>query len=443
MSNIVQKEIDKYVARTQGSHKRQKEAEKVLPGGSSRGTAYFEPYPHFIESGHDHYIVDVDGNEYLDFMINATSLILGHANANVADVIKDQADKGVAFSGPTDSQISLAKILTDRIPSVDTIRFTNSGTEGTLMAIRAARQFTGREKIVKIEGGYHGSHEYVAVSVYPSKNSLDPDKTTAIPEYSKQPDSVLEDVIVVPYNDIEETKRMVEENSETIACVIMEPIVSSFGYTPANLEYLEFVREITTRLGIVLIYDEVQSFRVSPGGAQELFGVVPDMTTLGKIIGGGMPVGAFGGRRDIMDLFDPTNGGAEIAHAGTFNANPVTMRAGEVVMNALTPEVYETMNSLGEKLRNQLRAVFDELEVNAQVTGVGSLFGIHFTQDSIRNYRDVVNADSDMKRAFFVGMLNEGILLQSGAAGALNVFSDENHVNQLVNSARKVVQRIR
>ena len=266
MSNIVQKEIDKYVARTQGSHKRQKEAEKVLPGGSSRGTAYFEPYPHFIESGHDHYIVDVDGNEYLDFMINATSLILGHANSNVADVIKDQADKGVAFSGPTDSQISLAKILTDRIPSVDTIRFTNSGTEGTLMAIRAARQFTGREKIVKIEGGYHGSHEYVAVSVYPSKNSLDPDKTTAIPEYSKQPDSVLEDVIVVPYNDIEETKRMVEENSETVACVIMEPIVSSFGYTPANLEYLEFVREITTRLGIVLIYDEVQSFRVSPGG---------------------------------------------------------------------------------------------------------------------------------------------------------------------------------
>ena len=165
MSTIVQKEIDKYMARTQGSYKRQKEAEKVLPGGSSRGTAYFEPYPHFIDSGHGHYIVDVDGNEYLDFMINATSLIVGHANASVADVIKDQADKGVAFSGPTDSQISLAKILTDRIPSVDTIRFTNSGTEGTLMAIRAARQFTSREKIVKIEGGYHGSHEYVPVSI--------------------------------------------------------------------------------------------------------------------------------------------------------------------------------------------------------------------------------------------------------------------------------------
>jgi glutamate-1-semialdehyde 2,1-aminomutase len=443
MSDIIQKEIAKYLTRTPKSYQKQKEAEKVLPGGSSRGTAYFDPYPHFIDSGHDHYIVDVDGNEYLDFMINATSLILGHANSDVTDVIKDQAEKGVAFSGPTDSQIRLAKILTDRIPSVDTIRFTNSGTEGTLMAIRAAREFTGREKIVKIEGGYHGSHEYVAVSVYPAKNLLDPDKTTAIPEYSNQPDSVLENVIVVPYNDIEETTRMISMESENVACVIMEPIVSSFGYTPADLDYLQFVRDITTELGIILIYDEVQSFRVGPGGAQELFGVVPDMTTLGKIIGGGMPVGAFGGRRDIMALFDPTNGGADIAHAGTFNANPVTMRAGEVVMNALTPDVYHDMNDLGEKLRNQLRAVFDELGVDAQVTGVGSLFGIHFTANNIRNYRDVVKADPQMKRAFFIGMLNEGILLQGSAAGALNVFSDEHHVGRLVDSARKVVQRIR
>ncbi len=442
ISEIIQREIDQYVSRTPMSAKMQQNAELFLPGGSSRGTAYFDPYPHFIEKGEGHYIIDVDGNKYLDFMINATSLILGHSNSNVASVVKDQADKGLAFSGPTDSQVRLAKLLTDRIPSVETIRFTNSGTEGTMMAIRAAREFTGRSKIVKIEGGYHGTHEDVAVSVYPNKDHLDPIQTAPIPEYSNQPSSVLDNVIVVPYNDIEVTNQMIRAESKNISCVIIEPVVSSFGYTPANVDYLQFVRDITTELGIVLIYDEVQSFRVSPGGAQELLGVIPDMTTLGKIIGGGMPVGAFGGRRDIMDLYNPTDGGAQIGHAGTFNANPVTMRAGEVVMNTLTPEAYSRMNDLGEILRSKLKAVFDELNIEVQVTGIGSLFGVHFTAEHIQNYRNVVNADTDMKKAFFFGMLNEGILLQGGAAGSLNICTTEEHVDNFVDSARKVVIRI-
>ncbi len=442
MSEIIQREIDQYVLRTPKSAEMQKDAERFLPGGSSRGTAYFDPYPHFIEKGEGHYIFDVDGNRYLDFMINATSLILGHSNSNISSVVKDQAEKGLAFSGPTDSQIRLAKLLTDRIPSVETIRFTNSGTEGTMMAIRAAREFTGRTKIVKIEGGYHGTHEDVAVSVYPKKDHLDPINTTPIPEYSNQPSSVLDNVIVVPYNDIEVTNQMIRAESQNISCVIIEPVVSSFGYTPANVDYLQGVRDITTELDIVLIYDEVQSFRVSPGGAQELLGVIPDMTTLGKIIGGGMPVGAFGGRRDIMDLYNPTNGGAQIGHAGTFNANPLTMRAGEVVMNALTSEVYSKMNNLGEILRNKLRAVFDELDLDVQVTGIGSLFGVHFTDEHIQNYRNVVNSDSDMKKAFFFGMLNESILLQGGAAGSLNICTTEEHVDNFVESARKVALRI-
>ena len=442
ISEIIQSEIDQYVSRTPISAKMQQNAELFLPGGSSRGTAYFDPYPHFIEKGEGHYIFDVDGNKYLDFMINATSLILGHSNSNVASVVKDQADKGLAFSGPTDSQVRLAKLLTDRIPSVETIRFTNSGTEGTMMAIRAAREFTGRSKIVKIEGGYHGTHEDVAVSVYPNKDHLDPIQTAPIPEYSNQPSSVLDNVIVVPYNDIEVTNQMIRAESKNISCVIIEPVVSSFGYTPANVDYLQFVRDITTELGIVLIYDEVQSFRVSPGGAQELLGVIPDMTTLGKIIGGGMPVGAFGGRRDIMDLYNPTDGGAQIGHAGTFNANPVTMRAGEVVMNTLTPEAYSRMNDLGEILRSKLKAVFDELNIEVQVTGIGSLFGVHFTGEHIQNYRNVVNSDTDMKKAFFFGMLNEGILLQGGAAGSLNICTTEEHVDNFVDSARKVVIRI-
>jgi len=442
-SSKLQAEIDTYISRTPRSAKFQEQAKAYLPGGSSRGTSYFDPYPHFIERGEGPYIIDVDGNKSLDFMINATSLILGHGDPDIADVISDQARRGAAFSGPTSAQIRLAKILTDRIPSVDSIRFTNSGTEGTMMAVRAARQYTGREKILKIEGGYHGSHDYVSVSVYPSKDSLDPHGPTPTPEYSAQPSAIAEGVFVVSFNDLVGAETVLRENSGEIACVIMEPIISSIGYVPADILFLEKMREVTKELGVILIFDEVQSFRVSSGGAQELFGVTPDMTTLGKIIGGGTPVGAFGGRSDIMSAFDPTDGGADLAHAGTFNANPITMRAGEVVMNTLTDEKYACMNSLGQVLREKLSAVFAEMEVPVRVTGVGSLFGVHFTEGEVKNYRDALFSDNQMKKAFFLGMLNEGVLLMAGAAGALNVLSTEKHVDELVNSARRVIQRIR
>ena len=218
--------------------------------------------------------------------------------------------------------------------------------------------------------------------------------------------------------------------------------MSSFGYHPGDIEFLKGLRELTTELGIILIYDEVQSFRIAPGGAQEMFGVIPDMTSFGKIIGGGTPVGAFGGRADIMELFDPTKGAA-IAHAGTFNANPVTMAAGEVVMNHLTPEVYDRMNALGGELRAKLSAVFDEFEVPAQVTGVGSLFGIHFTSEEITDYRTVVRGDQSMRQALFVGLLNEGILLQSGTAGAMNSLTGETDIDTLVDGTRRVIERVR
>ncbi|MCZ6872535.1 MAG: aspartate aminotransferase family protein, partial [bacterium] len=349
-SEQLQREIDQFISNTPRSKKLQAEAAAYLPGGSSRGTAYYDPYPTFVDHGEGHYVYDVDGNRYMDFMINATSLVLGHAHPEIVRVLQEQAAKGTAFSGPTEAQIRLSKILCDRVPSLDTIRFTNSGTEGTLMAIRTARAFTGKYKIAKFEGGYHGTHEYATVSVRPPADKLDPNGPTAIPEHPGQPPSVSEDVIVLPYNDLEGSKAMINQHKDNLACVIMEPVASAFGYLPANLEFLQGIRNLTDDLGILLIFDEVQSFRVGPGGVQELLGVIPDMTTFGKIIGGGMPVGAWGGRRDIMALLDPTDGGAIVAHAGTFNANPMTMVAGEVVMHKLTPEVYKRMNDLGEML---------------------------------------------------------------------------------------------
>ena len=436
----LQREIDQFIADTPESARRQAEAERWLPGGSSRGTAFFAPHPHFIERGEGHYVEDADGNRLLDFMINATSLILGHAHPDVTRAIQERAALGTAFTGPTDEQVRMARLLAERVPSVDSIRFTNSGTEGTMMAIRAARAFTGREKIAKFEGGYHGAHEYVSVSVRPPLEKLDPSGPTPIPEHPGMPKSVLEQVIVLPYNDLDWCERVLRENAADVACLIMEPVVSSFGYLPGETGFLRGLRDLTEELGIVLIYDEVQSFRIAPGGAQEALGVTPDMTSFGKIIGGGTPVGAFGGRAEIMELFDPTKG-APIAHAGTFNANPVTMAAGEAVMTRLTPDVYARMNALGDQLRAKLRAVFDEFDVDARVTGIGSLFGVHFTSEDIRDYRAVVRSNQTMRRALFMGLLNEGVLLQTGAAGALTALTTESEIDALVDAARRVTQR--
>ena len=439
-----EREIGAFEASTPRSKRLQEEAARYLPGGSSRGTAYFEPYPFFVDHAEGHYVYDVDGNRYLDFMINATTHIAGHANPDVVRAVKEQAERGVSYSTPAESQVHLAKLLCERVPSVETIRFTNSGTEGTLNAIRAARAFTGRHKIAKFEGGYHGAHEYVSVSVNPPAGKLDPAGPTAIPEFPGMPPKVLEDVVVLPYNDPENSERIIRAHKDELACLIMEPIGSNFGYVPGSIDFLKGMRELTRELGIILIYDEVQSFRVAPGGAQEAFDVIPDMTTFGKIIGGGLPVGAWGGRRDIMELFDPTvEGGAAIPHAGTLNANPMTMAAGLAVMKQLTPEVIQRMNAIGESARSKLRAVFDELGVPAQITGYGSLFGLHFGPEEVTDYRSMLRNDQALRARYFSGMLNEGVLMFTKPSGATCTLTTDKEIDDLVDASRRVIERVR
>ena len=435
-------EIGRYQAARPRSKELQNEAARYLPGGSSRGAAYFDPYPFFVERAEGQHVYDVDGNRYLDFMLNATTYVLGHANPQVVEAVQEQAGRGFSHSTPTEAQVLLAKMLCDRVPSVEKIRFTNSGTEGTLNAIRAARAFTGKHKIAKFEGGYHGNHEYVSVSVNPPLGRLDPSGPTAIPEWPGQPPSILEDVVVLPYNDLEASERIVHAHKNELACVIMEPVSSNFGYVPARPEFLRGIRDLTTELGVVLVFDEVQSFRLSTGGAQELFGVTPDITAFGKSIGGGLPVGAWGGREDLMALFDPTHGPV-ISHSGTFNGNAMTMVAGEATLAQLTPEVYRRMNSLGDTLREKLGAVFAELEVEARVTGIGSLFGTHFTSKEVTDYRSFVRSDQKMRRGLFTGLLNEGVLLQAKSFGALSALTTEAEIDTLVDATRRVVQRIK
>lgn len=442
-SDKLQREVDQFLARTPKSRKLQAEASKYLPGGSSRSTHDLDPYPIFTDRGEGKYLYDVDGNRYLDFIINATSLILGHAHPDVVAALQEKTALGTAFSGPTESQISLAKLLVDRVPSMDKVRFVNSGTEATLNVIRGARAFTGKHKFAKLEGGYHGTHEYVTVSVSPPADKLDPNSYNPVPEHPGQPPSVAEDVILIPFNDLETAERIIRQHKDELSCVILEPIVSSFGYLPATPEYLQGIRKLTEELGIVLIFDEVQCFRVAAGGAQELLGVTPDMTALGKIVGGGTPAGAFGGRDDIMEVFNPTSGGATVAHAGTFNANPMTMVAGEVTLNHLTPEVFQRLDNLGGMLRDKLQSVFDEFEVPATVTGLASFFGIHFTTEPLTDYRSVIRAKSPLMKALHLGLVNEGVLMQPRSQGALNTLTTEGDVDTMVDTTRKVLQRIR
>ncbi len=434
-------EVDRYIEKTPRSREAWEEAKRYLPGGDSRNSIFWNPYPIFVDQASGAHVVDADGTDRLDFIGTMTTLILGHAPEPVMDAVHAQLDQGVVYNAPNRHQVRLAKLLCERIPSFDLVRFTNSGTEATLNTIRAARAFTGRSLIAKAEGGYHGSHDVVSVSVRvdPSKagERLHPD---ALPATEGLAEGVLDSVVVIPFNETGPAREILEQHKDELAAVIVEPMLGSVGMLPATHEFLTMLREFSTENGVVLIFDEVISFRVAPGGSQEYYGVTPDMTSLGKIVGGGFAVGAFGGREDIMQMYDPTTG-PRVAHAGTFNANPATMLAGAVTLEQLTPEVYRRLAEVTEHLRHGLREVGREMEVPVQVTGLGSLFGIHFQDEDIVGYRDIAREDSAFRHNVFLGLLNEGILIAPNLVGAISTVLGEDEVDTFVDAFRTVLQR--
>ena len=434
-------ELERYQDMTPKSKAAWEEAKQYLPGGDSRNSIFWNPYPIFVEEASGAHVVDADGTDRLDFIGTMTTLILGHAPQPVVDAVRSQLEQGVVYNAPNRHQVRLARLLCERIPSFDLVRFTNSGTEATLNTIRASRAFTGRDLIAKAEGGYHGSHDVVSVSVRvdPGKagERLRPD---SLPATEGLAEGILDSVVVIPFNETEAAKAILEQHKDELAAIIVEPMLGSVGMLPATHEFLAMLREFSNDNGVVLIFDEVISFRVAPGGSQEYYGITPDMTSLGKIVGGGFAVGAFGGRHDIMDLYDPTNG-PRVAHAGTFNANPATMLAGAVTLEQLTPEVYRRLAEVTEYLRHGLREVGRELEIPVQVTGLGSLFGIHFQDDTLVGYRDIAKADSGFRHNVFLGLLNEGILMAPNLVGAVSTVIGEQEVDAFVDAFRTVLQR--
>jgi glutamate-1-semialdehyde 2,1-aminomutase len=438
----VDKEEHEYAGKTDRSRALYEEALAVMPGGNSRTTTFFDPYPFYIQRGQGAYVEDADGTMRLDFNGNYTSLILGHAPPDVVKAAQEAAAQGLSFPGPTEAEIRLAEALTRRIPSVERIRFTNSGTEATMNAVRLARAFTGRPRIAKFEGAFHGTHDWVMVSVTPDPKAAGSRKRPKpIPWSAGLPPAVAKHVVVLPWNDADACEAILAKEGATLAAVLVDPLLGIGGIVPPAEGFLPRLRAATERHGILLIFDEVISFRVASGGAQERFGIAPDLTTLGKIIGGGLPIGAFGGRRDIMDFYDPRRGGARISQGGTFNANPVTMAAGLATLNALTAEAYERLDALGERLRGGVTRLLDATRRKGQVTGVGSLFCLHWTSAPITDYRSTRPKDTEAPLRVFLGLLNEGILLSQRGMGAISLAMTEEDTDRFVNALARVLAR--
>ena len=439
----ISNELERYLQLTVKSKALWEEAKQYLPGGDSRNSIFWAPYPIFVDHASGCHVVDSDGVDRLDFIGTMTTLVLGHGPKPVLDAVENQMKQGVVYNAPNAHQIRLARLLCERIPSFDLVRFTNSGTEATLNAIRAARAVTGKSKIAKVEGGYHGSHDQVSVSVRvnPAKagERSHPDAIAATEGLGE---GTLEQVLVIPFNETTIAREALESHKGELAAVIIEPMLGSVGMLPASTEFLTMLREFTAANGIILIFDEVISFRASSGGAQEYYGITPAMTSLGKIIGGGFSIGAFGGRKEIMDLYDPTQArGPRVAHAGTFNANPVTMLAGAATLEQLTPEVYRKLAEMTEYLRASILKVGTELETPVQVTGLGSLFGIHFTGEELVGYRDIAAEDAAFRHQVFLGLLNEGILMAANLVGAVSTEIGEAEVDAFTAALRRVLER--
>jgi glutamate-1-semialdehyde 2,1-aminomutase len=431
------------VERYAESRRLYEEARDVLAGGNSRLTVYYKPHPVYVDHGEGAYLLDVDGNRYLDVINNYTSLIHGHAHPEVEAAAIAALRGGTAFAAPTGAEIKLAKLLSERLPAVDQLRFVNSGTEAVMMAVKAARAFTGKPDIAKFEGAYHGAYDYVEVSLASSPDNWGDADIPAATAYSAGvPQSVLDEVVVLPFNRIDQTRALLRQNKDRLAAVLVDVMPSRVGLVPASPDFIAALQEECRALGILLISDEVISFRVGYHGAQGEYGFEPDLTTLAKIIGGGFPVGAIGGRREVMAVFDAAERSPKVPHGGTFNANPVTMAAGLKAMEMLTPAVFDRLNRQGEQLRQSLSDVIRLSEVEWQVTGAGSLFRLIPTRAPLSDYRSAHLNREQSERAATLHweLMNRGVFIGSGGFGCLSTPMADGEIDTVVRTVEETLR---
>ncbi|MHC1585426.1 MAG: glutamate-1-semialdehyde 2,1-aminomutase [Candidatus Syntropharchaeia archaeon] len=385
------------------SEKLFKRAKELLPGGVSSPVRAIDPFPFYTESARGSKIRDVDGREYIDYCMAYGPLILGHAHPSVANAVREQLEKGWIYGTPVEKEIELAEKIIRYYPGIEMLRFVNTGTEATMGALRVARGFTGRNKFIKIEGGFHGAHDSVLVKAGSGATTLGTPNSLGVPE------DFTKNTLQIPFNDIEALSEVVRKYRGEIGAIILEPVLGNVGPILPEDGYLREVRRITEEEGIVLIFDEViTGFRLGMGGAQERFGIVPDITVLGKIIGGGFPIGIFGGKKEIMELISPSG---KVYQAGTFNGNPFSLTAGIAVVKVLERDnVHEKLEKKGEELRKALWDIIKDKDLGYSVGGIASMFKVFFG-NLPRNYQEALKCDKDGYLSFFKRMLDSGIFL--------------------------------
>ena len=383
-------------------------AKKAIPGGVNSPVRAFQSvdkeYPIFIKSGNGSKLYDEDGNEYVDMIGSWGPMILGHNYPQVLEIVKKELENGTSFGLPTKKEVELAELVKSCFPSIEKLRLTTSGTEAAMASVRLARAFTGKNKIVKFEGCYHGHSDSLLVKAGSGLLTFAHQDSNGITE------GVVKDTITLPFRDFEKLKETLE-NEKDIACVIIEPIPANMGLIETKKEYLEKIREITEKEKVVLIFDEVISgFRISLGGAQEVFGITPDLTVLGKIIGGGYPVGGFGGKKEIMDLISPVG---NVYHAGTLSGNPISVAAGIETISILkkNTEIYENINTKTENLVNQINELIKKYSIPASVNHFGSLFTIFFSKEKVDTLEKAISSNDEFYSIYFDTMLENGIIV--------------------------------
>jgi len=421
---------ERYLSMTAGSKKLYERAEKVLPAGVSYFIRFIEPYPFYTARAKGSKLYDVDGNTYIDFWMGHYALILGHSPPEVIREVRRQLDKGAHYGTAHELEIALAEQVVKMVSSVQMVRFTNSGTEASMYATRLVRTVTKRDCIGKFEGGWHGGYDPLHVAV---KHPFD------VPESNGLTKGALQDTIVLPFNRIEPVRKILKK--EKLAAVFIEPLLGSGGCIPAEIDFLKELRELCTESGTLLVFDEIiTGFRLAPGGAQQFFGVRPDVTIFGKILGGGFPIGAIAASREIMEHMNPLmyKRPKFSFHGGTFCANPITMTAGLTTLKRLQDgKLINQLNKEGDYMRKQLRDVFERKDIDFQITGAGSLWHTHFTKERIVDSKAAARADREKLTRYHMHLVENGVFFLPRKAGALSIAHSRNDLQKLISETER------
>jgi glutamate-1-semialdehyde 2,1-aminomutase len=437
--------IEEYIRQNPGSKEAYERARRFLPSGNTRTVLYWPPFPLCLRAGRGTRLWDVDGNERIDFNFNNTTLILGHNHPKVIEAAEEQLARGTVLGAPTETEPLLAEEIVHRLKGAERVRFTPSGTEANMQAIRTARAHTGRDLVAKCEGAYHGSWDAVDISIAPPLDKAGPKEApNSVRQQAGVPEGVLKNTLVLPFNDSEAAVALIEEHRDELAAVIVEPVQRDL---PPETGFLEALREATERHGIVLIFDEVIAFRVGYHGAQGRLGGTPDITSMGKVIGGGFPVGAYASTEELMEPLTipetkfPDYKGPRLGFSGTFNAHPVTMAAGLAVLKELQPPVYDEMDRKGEKMRQGLTKILEEAGINAFVGGMASFFHVVWTTENVRDYRSAATGDRTISRYLSIDLMNRRVFL----LGHPNVsaVTSEDDIDYTLDAIRESVEAVK